>query len=56
MLFRSDPGYYFHHNFFIVYDLAIGGNFPGIHNADGITALADGPHAMYIDYVIVYQK
>lgn len=52
----SDPGYYFHHNFFIVYDLAIGGNFPGIHNADGITALADGPRAMYIDYVKVYQK
>lgn len=47
---------YFHHDFFIVYDLAIGGNFPGIHNADGITALANGPASMYIDFVKVYQK
>ena len=49
-------GNYFHHDFFIVYDLAVGGNFPGIHNADGITALADGPASMYIDFVRVYQK
>jgi beta-glucanase (GH16 family) len=49
-------GKYFHHDFFIVYDLAIGGNFPGIHSASGITALADGPASMYIDFVKVYQK
>ena len=49
-------GKYFHHDFFIVYDLAVGGNFPGIRNADGITALADGERSMYIDYVKVYQK
>ena len=49
-------GNYFHHDFFIVYDLAVGGNFPAIWNADGITALADGPHSMYIDYILVYQK
>lgn len=49
-------GKYFHHDFFIVYDLAVGGNFPGIRNADSITALADGERSMYIDYVKVYQK
>lgn len=49
-------GNYFHHDFFIVYDLAVGGNFTGIHNTAGITALADGERSMYIDYVRVYQK
>ena len=49
-------GRYFHHDHFIVYDLAIGGNFPGIWDAAGITALADGPRSMYIDFVKVYQK
>lgn len=49
-------GNYFHHDFFIVYDLAVGGNFTGIHNTAGITALADGPASMYIDFVRVYQK
>ncbi|MBO4605477.1 MAG: glycoside hydrolase family 16 protein [Bacteroidales bacterium] len=49
-------GNYFHHDFFIVYDLAVGGNFPGIHNAAGITALAEGPASMYIDFVRVSQK
>lgn len=49
-------GRYFHHDFFIVYDLAVGGNFVGIWNADGITALADGPRSMYINFVKVYQK
>jgi beta-glucanase (GH16 family) len=49
-------GKYFHHDFFIVYDLAVGGNFTGIHNTSGITALADGPASMYIDFVKVYQK
>ena len=47
---------YFHHDFFIVYDLAVGGNYPAIWNADGITALADGERSMYINFVKVYQK
>ena len=49
-------GNYFHHDFFIVYDLAIGGNFPGIWDAAKITAVGDTPVNMYIDYVKVYQK
>ncbi|MCQ2334766.1 MAG: glycoside hydrolase family 16 protein [Paludibacteraceae bacterium] len=51
-----DPGYYFHKRNFILLNLAIGGDFTGIHNVNQITALADGPRAMYIDWVRVYQK
>lgn len=51
-------GHYFHHDFFIIFNLAVGGNFPGIHNASQITALPeDGDEArMYVNYVKVYQK
>lgn len=49
-------GYYFHHDFFIVYDLAVGGYFTGILQPSGITALGDGEASMYIDFVKVYQK
>ena len=49
-------GNYFHHDHFIVYDLAVGGRFTGILNASGITALDNGPARMCIDYVRVYQK
>lgn len=52
-------GNYFHKDNFILFNLAIGGNFPGIHQASGITALHDqnGHEAsMYVDYVKVYQK
>ena len=50
------PGYYFNKPHHILLNLAVGGNFPGIHNIAGITALADGPASMYIDYVRVYQE
>lgn len=48
-------GNYFQHEFFIVYDLAVGGNFTGITSPAGITALAQGEAKMYIDWVRVYQ-
>jgi len=49
-------GNYFHHDFFVVYDLAVGGNFVGIWDAAKITAVGDEPVSMYIDYVKIYQK
>lgn len=52
-------GNYFHKENFILFNLAVGGNFPGIHNAECITALNDenGQQAsMYINYVKIYQK
>lgn len=49
-------GFYFQHDFFIVYDLAVGGYFTGILNPNGITALDNGDAKMYIDWVRVYQE
>lgn len=42
--------------FFIIFNLAVGGNFPGLYDIDKITALANGPANMYIDWVRVYQR
>ena len=52
-------GNYFHKDNFIIFDLAIGGNFTGIWDPSLITALSDanGQEAsMYINYVKIYQK
>lgn len=49
-------GLYFHKDFFILFNLAVGGNFTGIWNINGITALASGEQRMYVDYIRVYQK
>ena len=43
---------YFHDNFYILFNLAVGGSFTGITNIDDITALKDGEKVnMYIDWV-----
>lgn len=52
-------GLYFHHDHFILFNLAVGGHFTGIvNNPAGITALPEeGSEAkMYVDFVKVYQK
>ena len=41
---------------FIIANLAVGGNFPGIYNINGITALANGSRSMYIDWIRIYQR
>lgn len=41
---------------FLLLNMAVGGNFPGIHNIDGVTALASGQAEMSVDYVRVFQK
>ncbi|MBO4369831.1 MAG: glycoside hydrolase family 16 protein, partial [Paludibacteraceae bacterium] len=54
-----DTGCYFHKDFFVILNLAVGGHFPGITNINGITAFneANGYEAqMLIDYVRIYQK
>ena len=56
---ENSPGNYFHKENFILFNVAVGGNFPGIHNAAGITALNDENNhqaSMYVNYVKVYQK
>ncbi len=50
------PGLYFHKPFFILFNLAVGGDFTGIHNVNSVTALANGEARMYVDFVRIYQK
>ena len=55
----GNQGYYFHKPNFILFNLAIGGNFPGINDINNVTALNETNNytaSMYIDYVRVYQK
>ena len=50
-------GHYFHHDFFILFNLAVGGRFTGITNPSAVTAFNDRSEAsMYVDYVKVFQK
>lgn len=51
-----DVYYYFNKRFFVIFNLAIGGNFPQIWDINQITALNGGDAKMYVDYVRVYQK
>lgn len=41
---------------FLIANLAVGGQFPGIFNVNNITALANGPRKMYIDWIRIYQR
>ncbi len=50
------PGKYFHKPNGIIFNLAVGGQFPGIYDINGISALSEGPRRMYVDWVRVYQK
>ena len=50
------PGKYFHKPNGIIFNLAVGGQFPGIYDINGITALSSGSRSMYVDWVRVYQK
>lgn len=55
----GNPAHYFHKPFFVIFNLAIGGNFTGIWDINNVTALNAGNNyqaKMYVDYVKVYQK
>ena len=41
---------------FLIANVAVGGNFPGIFAVNQITALNDGPRSMYIDWIRIYQR
>ena len=46
---------YFHDNCYVLFNLAVGGAFPGITDVEGITAIKEGEKArMYIDWIKVY--
>lgn len=47
---------YFHDQFFILFNLAVGGSFTGITDLSGITALKEGQKvSMYIDWIKISQ-
>ena len=52
----GNPAHYFHGEFFLIFNLAVGGNFPGIWDINKVSALKNKEASMYIDYVRVYQK
>lgn len=52
----GNAAHYFHKPFYVIFNLAIGGNFTGINNISKISALANGDMNMYVDYVRVYQQ
>ena len=52
----GNAAHYFHKPFFVIFNLAIGGNFTGIYDISKITALSNGDMNMYVDYVRVYQQ
>ena len=41
---------------FIIANLAVGGNFPGIFTVNQITAFNSGSKSMYIDWIRIYQR
>lgn len=55
----TDPWAYLHKENFILFNLAVGGNFPGIYNINDVTALNEGngyEQSMYVNYVKIYQR
>ncbi len=52
----ENAAHYYNNQFFILFNMAIGGNFTGILNPEDITALTNGEAKMYVDYVRIYQK
>ena len=40
---------------FVIANLAVGGDFTGLYSINQITALADGPRSVYLDWIRIYQ-
>lgn len=53
---NTSPGNYFNKQFYLLVNLAIGGNFTGVHDRAAVTALNTGEKKMYVDYIRLYQK
>jgi len=56
---NNHPSHYFHKPSFVLFNLAVGGNFPQIWNINQITALNAGNDyeaKMYVDFIKLYQK
>lgn len=51
----GNASHYFHKQFNVIFNLAIGGNFTQIWDINQITALSSGEAKMYVDFVRLYQ-
>jgi beta-glucanase (GH16 family) len=52
----NEPARYFHKQFFVIFNIAVGGNFTQIRNIKTVSALKDGEAKMYVDYIRLYQQ
>lgn len=52
----NHPSRYYHKPFFLIFNLAVGGNYTEIWDINEITALDDGDAHMYVDFVRIYQR
>lgn len=48
--------FYFKKPFFIIFNLAVGGNYTHIHKTSKVSALNNGSAQMFVDFVRVYQR
>ena len=53
---QNSAGRYFHKQFFLLFNVAVGGCVPNIYDQGAVTALNSGDAKMYVDYVHVYQQ
>ena len=53
---QNSAGLYFHKQFFLLLNVAVGGVLPNIYDPGAVTALNNGDAKMYVDYVRVYQQ
>lgn len=53
---KNAPGTYFHSPFYFLLNVAVGGTYTGIMDADGITCFKDGDKSLEVDWIRVYQK
>ncbi|MEG2071474.1 MAG: glycoside hydrolase family 16 protein, partial [Bacteroidales bacterium] len=55
--FNTKENPYFHDEFFLLFNLAVGGSFTGIIDQTAITALPEGQKAfMYIDWIQIIEN
>ena len=52
----NTTSHYFRKEFFIIFNLAVGGSFSQITDIDKVTALKSGEAKMYVDYIRIYQR
>lgn len=52
----NETSRYFRKPYYVIFNVAVGGNFTDIFDINKVTALNSGDASMYVDYVRLYQK